>query len=602
MNTLKKSKIVFVIFFAMIMLLGFDNKAFAKKNVGVKNFNVKAQLMNDGSLSVTEDITMKFDGKFNGGFKDISTRKTEGIKNVKVYYMNNGVKQEFKYVHSAENGDYGVYEISKKTDNMYRVKIYMPSRNVTRTFRIKYTLANCGKVYNDVGELYYNFWDSGYETRVENLEGTIILPEDVLTKNIKAFPHGPMNVSSNILDNRTIKFNARDIKSNDYVSGRIIFPREILSKSRNIVDANGLENILKQEKEYKSSLQKKIMREKKLQSFAKYAFWVILFIDIILIAFYIKITKRDTEKYSTQMFPQECSPAIMAKYFKGSVNGVDFIATLIDLNRRGHLQIEKIDENEISSEKSSKRKKKNKEDYKIVVIENGYNDKLHPHEIYLLDWLFKNSNYDGSIKMSKLEKIAKKDSFKYIEFSKEWNKLIKEEAESSGYYDKSKRPHGVLYICAFSIQVIFSIIIMTAKNAGGILIFMLTFIMLIFGLILMLRISDLAYSEKVKWKKIREDFKNGQYLAYSFEKYVPYLVSLNVDVDHFQKFRNFAMSNERYLNNVWLMSYFAFDSFTRHGSFMYWGSTAFVNSAAGGAAGGSTGGGAGCGGGGAGGF
>ena len=60
----------------------------------------------------------------------------------------------FKKSLYASVGDYGVYELSNKTNGI-SLKIYNPSSK-DKAFYVKFKLKNIAVLHNDIGELYYN--------------------------------------------------------------------------------------------------------------------------------------------------------------------------------------------------------------------------------------------------------------------------------------------------------------------------------------------------------------------------------------------------------------------------------------------------------------
>ena len=55
--------------------------------------------------------------------------------------MNNGIETEFEQVEEARNGNALVYTTSKN-DGMQQIKIYSPSTDTAKKFKIDYTIEN----------------------------------------------------------------------------------------------------------------------------------------------------------------------------------------------------------------------------------------------------------------------------------------------------------------------------------------------------------------------------------------------------------------------------------------------------------------------------
>ena len=292
--------------------------------------------------------------------------------------------------------------------------------------------------------------------------------------------------------------------------------------------------------------------------------------------------------------PEECSPAVLARFYNRAVTTTEFITTLLDLSRRGFIAIE-----DNTFEKN--------EDYNIRILNKPYGNLLS-HEQYLLDWLLDISDYNNEITLKEMEKMAK-DKEKSINFSEgyeKWIKKVDDLAESKNYFDEKNRGYGALYIIFSIIAIIMSIISLVNGNIMAILPLIMTIVIFVLGIALIMRLSDYGYSEKIKWQKVKSNFENknlnSMAMMYPLDEYLPYMITLNVSRKKLEDFRNFALTSPIYATNKWLIDYLNFDNFTTTNSFMYYGSYGAFSTTTSYNGGSSTGGGGGCSGGGAGGF
>lgn len=564
------------------------------KKVKINELHSTVNILKDGSLKVEESLMMDFSGKFNGAFKDISIKGTNGIKDLKVFLIEDGVEKEFKYSEKAKNGDSFLYEIEEENKNLFRIKLYIPSRNVKRKIKLSYTLSDVTTLYNDVGELYYNFWDKGYKSEIDSFNGVITLPKEVSEKDINTFFDTGDGFPKAKIENNKIIFEATDIKKDMYLTGRVLFPKDILISSTKTEDKDGLAEILQKEERKRLGYEKKVETNKKIKKGVDFLVYIFLIIGLALIIFYMKITKRIVKTEDLNEFPEKCSPAILSRFYNGTVTTKEFITTLLDLNRRGLIELE---DNTVGKN----------EDYKIIVLDKPY-EKLLAHEQYLIDWLIDISNYNNEITMKEIERIVK-DKEKGINFTisyHKWIKKVNDLVKDNNYFDKSSRKYGVLYITLSVIAFIISIISLINGNIIAILSLIINVIIFVLGIGLIIRLSDYGYSEKMKWKKVKTNFE-GKDLAsmammYPLDEYLPYMITLNVSRKRLEEFRKFVLTSSIYATNIWLINYLHFDDFTTTNSFIYYGSYGAFSSTVGYDGGSSTGSGGGCSGGGAGGF
>ncbi len=333
---------------------------------------------------------------------------------------------------------------------------------------------------------------------------------------------------------------------------------------------------------------------KKIKKGVDFLVYIFLIIGLALIIFYMKITKRIVKTEDLNEFPEKCSPAILSRFYNGTVTTKEFITTLLDLNRRGFIELE---DNTVGKN----------EDYKIIVLDKPY-EKLLAHEQYLIDWLIDISNYNNEITMKEIERIAK-DKEKGINFTisyHKWIKKVNDLVKDNNYFDKSSRKYGVLYITLSVIAFIISIISLINGNIIAILSLIINVIIFVLGIGLIIRLSDYGYSEKMKWKKVKTSFEGkdlgSMAMMYPLDEYLPYMITLNVSRKRLEEFRKFALTSSIYATNIWLINYLHFDDFTTTNSFIYYGSYGLFSSTVGYGGGSSTGSGGGCSGGGAGGF
>ena len=144
------------------------------------------------NLIISEDITFEFNEKFNGVYRDIVFDETSGISDIDVALVVSEDIIGFSHVEKAKNGEQGVYTVNEK-NNKIAIKIFSPSKDETKTFRISYTVKNTAVKYNDTGELYYKFIGKENETPINNLIIDIYLPYEDRGNDVKVFAHGPLN-------------------------------------------------------------------------------------------------------------------------------------------------------------------------------------------------------------------------------------------------------------------------------------------------------------------------------------------------------------------------------------------------------------------------
>lgn len=577
----------YAIIVAVIFIMHPSIKAYASDDVTIESIDMKVNLLENGDVYVEEYLSMKFDGKFNGAFRDLSAKGTGGIEDFKAYIVEDGSESEFSYKENAKKGDYGVYKVEEKKENLYRVQIFVPSKNVTRNFKFTYKLKDCAVLYNDVGELYFNFWDKGYDSKVDSFKGSIILPKSS-KEPLKSYVRGSKLYNDVINTDDGISFEIRGLSSKNFISARVLFSKDVLKSASKVEQYDGRQRIIDKEKKYDESVAKKEAEKIFIGKVMKNLFLIFTLVNIPLIILFSKKTKRG--HIDKTIKPKLCSPAISARLTGVMGNGEIFIGTILDLSQRGYIDLECDEEN--------------KNNYILTLREEKWTGLLK-HEKYFLTWLKDMSSNSSKISTDEIEKKMKDSKSGFQEGFNKWIIQVGNEYVSLGYRDKSKYGFGGILLLFFIVELIVSIVLcINYSVALGIFGIIEAVIIFILSICCFTRMTDEGYREKASWKYLMERFYSKSFKdiskEYPLDLYMPYFIALGVGLDIFKSFKEFAMISEDYKDNLWLNNYFAIDGFTKGHSFMYLTNSTFSGSSLGGNI--STGGGGGVGGGGAGGF
>lgn len=168
-----------------------------------------------------------------------------------------GQETPFSKVTDAKNGDNNVFEISKQNKDIYRLKIYSPSKNEEKTFKIAYTMKNVVTKYKDTAELFYEYWSDYNETKIDNLKIHINLPYNIQNQDIKAYYH-TVSAGNISVKNGTVEYTFPHINSKELVEARVLFPASSIPLSPKTKNENALDRILSEEADYREKQQQKM--------------------------------------------------------------------------------------------------------------------------------------------------------------------------------------------------------------------------------------------------------------------------------------------------------------------------------------------------------
>lgn len=202
---MKKGIKIFSILIIAIISIVLGQNAVQAKSYQVEDMDIQATVNGDGSVNIEQKITYKFNGSYNGIYinipyqlEDIEAEENDDLYNGKgvtvnkVSVVNNGAETEFNKVNSAINGNKNVYTTTTES-GLQKIKVYSPSNNTTKTFKIDYIINNLCVKHNDIGELYYNFIGGAWEVEIKNLNIDIYIPQN--REQIQVWGHGPYNRS-----------------------------------------------------------------------------------------------------------------------------------------------------------------------------------------------------------------------------------------------------------------------------------------------------------------------------------------------------------------------------------------------------------------------
>ncbi len=535
----------------------FSEPVSAEEDLYIPDWTVYASLNDNGDLEITEYITFEFNEKYNGVYRDIDIDEAGGLSDISVNETGDGKWINYDRVEKAENGDKGVYTTEAKTDGT-EIKIFSPSKDETKTFRISYVVKNVAVKYNDTGELYYKFLGDDNETPVGKFTVYLGLPYNNDSDKVKIFAHGPSNgIINKIEDNEyplMYKLYASGLSAKTMFEVRLLFPADYIKESANIVNLDRYEEIINEE----TALQRKKEEERIRKEFLKGLFGrislIISTMGIIVFAVVLYLCRRKIDgsilerEYSK--IPEDCSPAV-ASYITGlHVNSNVFLATVLDLFNKGYIKLSCQDDN-------VKVSKRNFTIYKTRDADMS----LLPHERYFMNWLFDEMGDGKAVSLKDIEYHSSHNSTKFYQALSTWKKKIKEEVDKGGYFDHSKNLHGVLLIILATICIVLGIITAINDNFTALYDFAVGLILFIYGLILFNRLSDKGYIQNMKWKSFVNYMKkhikdldlSSEDALYSLDKDLIYALGFGI----FNK-NIISLEPDHYMYDSWLFWYILF--------------------------------------------
>ena len=422
---MKLKRLYISIFIFLGIIIAFSLKVEAKSYY-INDMDIQATVLENGNVQIEQTLEYAFDGSYNGVYitipkelhdsdnKKISDKNYSAtgvrVENVGVI-ASDGSFNEFRKEGFASTGSNGVYTVESDS-NEVKIKVFSPTTNANKQFKMVYVLENVCLLHNDVGEFYYNFIGGKWECFIKNLNIDVYVPENKDT--LKIWGHGPDNGYSKIIDNTHSNFHVADVPRGKYVAARVVFDRSIIPNALKVYDDYAMESILKEERGIAT-----VSDAKKKNTYLVIIFALILFgYWIFLLEKYEKDKKYKFIYNEDELF-EKYSP-IYAGCLQGNrdVLSRDIIAEILYL----------IEEKFIELDIKPSHKKNRDYDYIIKRVEAKEN-LLKPEERKIYFWIFKNNIQEVDL-IDRLNQLPK-DS-KAVENFEELNNMVQNTLNESG--------------------------------------------------------------------------------------------------------------------------------------------------------------------------
>jgi uncharacterized membrane protein len=304
----------------------------AAKTFDFARVAIEATVAPDGSLRIVEARTYRFDGSFSWASYRLPLVGASRIRHIGV------ADERGAYAPGTLVGP-GVYRVRQEGREIEIVWGFRAS-NESRTFTISYVLDDVVRVYADVAELYWKFIGTGWDRPSEDVRVEVRLPGAVSASEIRAWGHGPLHGTVRPVNGGAV-FAVRRLPASTMVEGRVVFPHRLVPQARRRTAETALSRILEEEAAWAAQANRRRQVARVAQG------TMVAFPAAVLLlwfAMYLRYGREPNpsvpEGYYREL-PGRYTPAELGVLWRfGSVQPADFVATVLDLARRGYLGIE----------------------------------------------------------------------------------------------------------------------------------------------------------------------------------------------------------------------------------------------------------------------
>ncbi|XJS10790.1 DUF2207 family protein [Aerococcaceae bacterium WGS1372] len=387
-------------------------------NFDIKDADIRGEISANGDVSFKEIYT--FDVDFmNGAYHTIDY----GGYNITDYRV--GILDEetgeVQYLTESFNESAGTFKVSDN-GTLFKLQVFNPAENETVHFVFEYTIEGLITNYNDTAELNRKIVPENTDDNFD-VKAVIYLPGEVTNPDdFRVWAYGanngevyPKTESGQSYIDLTVVNNP----PNQFVEVHSIFPTSLTPNNPNVEKTNVKDQIIAKAEAVVEADARNYAKEMRHRFYLIFGL-LFLFPLMTIYASYYYFSKRKKlnpnpihvpEHYYS--LPEELTPAIMATaVFRSKPTADDFSATIIDLARKGYIQVE-----EVSRKKRGLLKRKSASTIRVSPTDKeiDFSD-LQKHERYVYEYLLPNKE---TITLSEIEEgIENNRNFKKAKYRK----------------------------------------------------------------------------------------------------------------------------------------------------------------------------------------
>lgn len=364
----------------------------------ISNVEIDARLQEDGSATVTETFTYVFDDDFNGITRSIIEKEGTTIENFA----------------ASENGSALQTE---KVDGVYRV--YRAGNDGdTITITLTYVITNAVEKYTDGAHFYYAFFDESNESDYKNVTITVTPPG--ISSNTEALGYDEAFGKERITSDGAVVFELGFVSEGSNADVRTVFDAELFSaitaSSQSIRDKMEAARITLENEAAVFAANQQTARDVGVPAVALLG---ALFLGLVFQSWLKAFFRKRAAAAQEQGFvvPQETMSIPATLYFTNSpfLSANVTVAGILDLMRKGHLRQLSEDHFELVNRSTTE-----------------------PHEATLLTLLIDRIGNGHEFTLKEVKEFTEKTT-NHTEYNKaiaEWNKGVRAEVLSHGFYEK----------------------------------------------------------------------------------------------------------------------------------------------------------------------
>lgn len=408
---------------SLILLLSFYPSFSEAKEYEIPTIKVEVTVNPDGTIRITEHLTYVFDGSYSWANYELAKTASSFIRDIRVTESNN----DFINLNTEETGTFLVEE----SDNSYNIKWFYSAEDEKRTFSVSYTLEGAITIGPEWSEFFWNYASDNRNKSTDNYSIVIQLPETVEKSDLHSWVREPAWAMESFTLDNGFRFSGTEISKNQAVIIRTVFPTSVFNENAISVSDHDF-SLAWAKNDEESYRQKQILaqaEEERLINLGVKVIVILVGLSIIcFIYFYRKYGSRhriNLSRNESLMIPGTQKPAAIGwLLMHRNVTGGHVTATMLDLARRGYLQLKEEEPKEgLFSPKES--------EFSIHLADKEIEPNLVNWESDFLNFLKERIESEGH----NIKDIFKYSDSKVSKWFREWQSMVNQFGKDRGWID-----------------------------------------------------------------------------------------------------------------------------------------------------------------------
>ncbi|HET7056872.1 MAG TPA: DUF2207 domain-containing protein, partial [Thermomicrobiales bacterium] len=326
---------------AMMVVVGLDlasPRGAEARSVTWKSYDVTLTLNGDGTFHVSERQVVDFTGgPFTFAFADIPLTRVEDITNITVSERRGNNSVPYDRVGTKDSETVTV----QRSSAAMHVTWYMPpTSNQERTFVLEYDVIGGLRVYDSPSGQRQQIWWTAIDSEVTDTAPidaatfTIQLPQAVDTANVVLDGPGSTKPEDHTTDGRVYTWSEQNMSGGDSLTARLEFPALVNATAPAWQQADDEQRIREQDRDSRNALLKLLLAGAGLLSLTAGGVG-------LLGLWYTRGRDPGVGAVASYLSepPDDLPPGAAGALVDETVDERDVVATLVDLGRRGVLNI-----------------------------------------------------------------------------------------------------------------------------------------------------------------------------------------------------------------------------------------------------------------------